>query len=1008
MKHLFFLLFLYSSTLFAQQEGSKLLSSNNFTSREGYLISKPFDAKYDSDGWLWILGESRDSNPYLFSDKEIVIQRFDGANFFTLKIPNTSDKEIKDGLFFKHEKGLYLKLFYKDSKAQLFHIDTQTLKFSPVNAYNTLKKEFIVSKEYQVGDTTRLLITSKNKLYSAAIDHLQLKFIDSIAIDQPVERPFLSNVVSTDQFSIVKLVVNEEFLLLDSQGKLIKILSEGDFISKDGKTIYPNEIQKFLKVNGQDFYYLEGYENVFKYQSGKFSEVPKTDEYNQLNRDLIFNADFTKAYTIKKVGDYSEFKLYDFNDLKPEVLATIDFKNFSKIAYRKLGQDLVVLDGEKLSVYIFNNTRFKTFLKGKSVRAVQQLPDSTYMVSTVNEGFYVIDVASDTAQKVDVSSNGKKISINQASDIFIEKDKIITGNQNNLYTLNSSFEIIKNQTLNIPAEEMIRIKDTIFTTGQGGVIYKYSNNENKYAKIPNTGNLQVKEFATDGKTLYATTSLGLFEYINGIVKIYSFENAAAENLLSIHYSDSYGVLVSTKLGELYRFNTTTKKLDFIYDDQFNAAIVGMVEDDNYNLWLNTHAGIVSFNLSTKKIVRYGLKEGLYELKGNQHSSYKDSQGNIFMGSSKGLSFFNLRNLSKNNSIDVQPKFSSISFFNSEEDRWEMHTSPQFLKTTEEIVLPSEYRRFSVHTSVFESLNPENVNYRFRLLSEEIESEWYATYPGKELLYANLAPGRYTLQIEALDTSNNKLGETLELTVISEQVFYKTWWFIILLLLAVIGILVYLFHQYQIKQRLFAKNEIALNEASVKNNMMLEIHHRIKNNLQIISGFLEMQMADSDDEFLKSVLENSQGRIESIAGIHDLLYNTENENNVVVKENVERIISYYKKLFLFDIEYDVDIDSSIMSIDQITPFSILFNELISNSNKHAFEKIENPIITIRFHKKENRYVFEYFDNGNFKIESTKANTMGMKIVSMMNKQLKGTLEIEKDNHFHLTMFFPING
>ncbi|NEV94998.1 hypothetical protein G3567_12710 [Psychroflexus sp. YR1-1] len=993
--------------MFAQQEASVVLNTSTFTYRDGYLISNPFDAKYDRDGWLWILGESRESNPNLFGDKRIIIQRFDGANFFTLNIPNTSDEKIKDGLFFKHEKGLYLKLFYKASSAKIYHIDTQTLKFSPVDAYNTLKKEFIISKEYETGDTTRLLITSKNKLYSAEIDDLQLKFIDSLSFNGPVEQPLLSEVSSTDQFSIVKLSFNKELLLLDSQGKIKKKLSKSDFITKDGAHFYPSDIQNFLEVNNQYYYYLEDYENVFKYQNGQFIEVPKTGEYHQLNRDLVFNTDFTKAYTKKNVGDYSEFKLYNFTSFKPKLHTTLEYKNFSTTAYKKLGKDLVILNDEKLSVYIFNNTKVKTFLKGKSVRAIQQLHESTYMVSSDEDGFYLIDVEADTAQKINFSLHEKDFSINHARDIVIEYDNMLIGNLNSLFTLNSSFDISQDKMLDIAAEEMIKIKDTIFTTGQGDFIYKYSINENKHTKIPNSNTFQVKEFATDGETLYATSSQGLFEYRNGRVQIHSFENEDAKNLLSIHYSDNYGVLVSSKQGELYGFNTTTKKLDFIYDDYFNAAIVGMVEDDNNNLWLNTHVGIVSFNPATKKILRYGLKDGLYELEGNQYSTYKDSHGNIFMGSSNGLSFFNLRKLSKKR-IDVQPRFSSISFFNSEKNRWEINTSPQFLNNTKEIVLPSEYRRFSVNTSVFESLNPQDVNYRFRLLNEGIESEWYATFPGKELLYANLAPGKYTLQLEALDSSNTKLGETLELTVISEQVFYKTWWFISLIVFTIIGVLIYLFNQYKIKQDLFAKNELALNEAMVKNNMMLEIHHRIKNNLQIVSGFLELQMAGSDDKFLKSVLENSQGRIESIAGIHELLYHTDNENNVAVKENVERIITYYKKLFLFSIEYEVDIDSSIMGIDQLTPFSILFNELISNSNKHAFERIDHPKITIRFHKNKNVYAFEYFDNGDFKTENNNANTMGMRIITMMNKQLKGRLSIKKDNHFHLTMFFPING
>jgi two-component sensor histidine kinase len=303
------------------------------------------------------------------------------------------------------------------------------------------------------------------------------------------------------------------------------------------------------------------------------------------------------------------------------------------------------------------------------------------------------------------------------------------------------------------------------------------------------------------------------------------------------------------------------------------------------------------------------------------------------------------------------------------------------------------------------MHPRDVKYRYRLLNNESNSEWFTSYPGKELLYANLAAGTYVLQIEAFDASKKKIGDTLELKIIADEVFYKMWWFIALVLLSTAGILVVLFYQYKSKQNLFAKNEIALNEATIKNDMMIEIHHRIKNNLQIVSALLGWQMANSDNEELKLKLEDSQSRIESIAGIHDLLYNSDDQNAVVVKEYVKNIITYYKKLYTLDVGYQIEIDSTILITDQATPFSLLLNELINNSNKHAFEAIDHPEITIRFHQKGEKFMLEYFDNGHFKQEEDTTKTMGMRIVGMMNKQLKGTMEITKNPNFHFTLLFP---
>lgn len=595
--------------------------------------------------------------------------------------------------------------------------------------------------------------------------------------------------------------------------------------------------------------------------------------------------------------------------------------------------------------------------------------------------------------------------MNYSRDIFVEEDySIFINDSDNLYRLNSHFNVIKEESIKIIGEEIIKINDTIFTADQGGAIYKYSINEKKYSKIPNTDAIQIKEFATDGKTLFATTAHnGIFEYENGAFKTYEFENVKRENLLAINYLKDYGVLVSTKFGKIYIFDTQTKKLNLFYEDKLKVSIVGMVADNSKNLWINTFAGIVFLNPSTKKMHRYTTKDGVNELEGNRFSTYKDPEGAIFMGSYKGLSYFNPNDLSVSN-IHVQPHFTSISYFDAQENRWKIHTSPHFLKHVKAIKLPSEYQRFSATMSVFGQMDSDDVKYRYRLLDYTNNSEWFTSYSGKEILFANLAPGNYTLQVEAYDSSENKIGETIELKIISDKIFYKTWWFIFLLFIVASSIIIYIFYQYKGKQILYAKNEIALGEAKIKTEMMLEIHHRIKNNLQIISGLLGLQMLNSSNEELKLNLQDSQSRIESIAGIHNLLYNSSNFEALSFKENVKNIIAYYKTLFPIKVKYNLNLDGTILSIDKATPLSLLLNELINNSNKHAFAKIENPEITIKFTKKDKNYLFEYSDNGNFKKGIVKKESMGMKIVNMMIKQLKGDLKIKETNGFSLTLSF----
>ncbi|WP_286760778.1 histidine kinase dimerization/phosphoacceptor domain -containing protein [Salegentibacter sp. UBA1130] len=1012
MKKLFAVfIFLFSVTLWCQEDNSLLVSKNTFSFRDGYFISNPYHSIYDTNGWLWILGENKLSNEYILGEQEIIIQRFDGANLFTLKLPDTFNKKIKEGHFFKsQDHGLYLKLYYQAARAELFYINTETLALKAVKEYNNLNENFLFSKAYTAQDSSPIVLTSNNKFHSATLDKLSLRFIDSIPFEKPVAQPVLADPITMDDFTLIKLQTEKEGVFLNKKGKFIKKIAESDFEATNGINFYPTIIQPPFKVSDAFYTYIDNYKNAFKFNKEfkKFLEIPQSDSVLSGNKKLQFTSGFNYAFSTEIDGDFTAMELYRLKDFQKELFTTIKVKNISGIAYRDFGKDLVILDGNNLESYSFIKSKIKTFLKDNSIRSIKKLKENKYIIATDTEGLYIIDVKENTEERIKILSDSNELNINYSRGIFNAKDNnLIIADSDYLYTLNSNYEVIQDKTIEIYSGIIIKLKDTIFTADPGGGIYKYSLKENSYTKIANTEAIQVKEFATDGTALFANTAQGIFEYENGKFNTHSFENIETDHLLSINYLQDYGILVSTKFGEIYTFNTTTKKLNLLYKDALNASIVGMVADDNGTLWLNTYAGIVSLNPSSKKIIRYTTKDGVYELEGNRFSTYKDEQnGSILMGSNKGLSYFKPEELVENN-LKAQPQFTSISFFNSENDRWEVNTSPDFLNNTRKIDLPSEYRRFSATLSVFGQINPQDIKYRYRLLNIGSNSDWFTTYAGKEILFANLAAGVYNLEVEAYSASKEKIGETIVLKVISKEVFYKTWWFILLILFFVVISVLFLFYQYKAKQKLFAKNKIALKEAQIKNTMMLEIHHRIKNNLQIVSGLLGLQMANSKNEELKVKLQDSQSRIESIAGIHNLLYNSSNQDLISVKENIESCVAYYQKLFPTNVTYHLDIDSSILSVTQATPFSLLLNELINNSNKHAFQETEHPEIFIKFEKRDNKYVFVYSDNGSFKEQESQKESMGMKIIEMMNKQLKGDLKIENATNFKLTLLFPTN-
>jgi len=187
----------------------------------------------------------------------------------------------------------------------------------------------------------------------------------------------------------------------------------------------------------------------------------------------------------------------------------------------------------------------------------------------------------------------------------------------------------------------------------------------------------------------------------------------------------------------------------------------------------------------------------------------------------------------------------------------------------------------------------------------------------------------------------------------------------------------------------------------KRVLLEEIHHRVKNNLAIISGLLQLQAFETEDQKTKDVLNDSQLRIQSMAIIHEMLYQSENFVDISFEEYVRKLINTIKKTLAFDYQHiDVKIDTADVSMDinQAIPSAILINELITNSYKHAFSEKESGTIWVNMWDTQDRIIIEIRDNGmglpkDFSIENQ--TSIGMNLIQTLTQQLDGELEIENN-------------
>lgn len=184
----------------------------------------------------------------------------------------------------------------------------------------------------------------------------------------------------------------------------------------------------------------------------------------------------------------------------------------------------------------------------------------------------------------------------------------------------------------------------------------------------------------------------------------------------------------------------------------------------------------------------------------------------------------------------------------------------------------------------------------------------------------------------------------------------------------------------------------------KNELIQEIHHRVRNNLQVISGLVEIH-SGSGKENLQIILSDFQNRILAISEVHNYLYKSENYFDIDFVEVIERIIAnLIHKFGKQSVKIENLTEQIFLRIEYAIPCTMIFSELLSNSLKHASSSDMGKIV-IRFHKEGNKYRLQIEDNGSGISDSKtwlKPKTSGFKLIQLLTRQIKGDFQILSDS------------
>ncbi len=503
-------------------------------------------------------------------------------------------------------------------------------------------------------------------------------------------------------------------------------------------------------------------------------------------------------------------------------------------------------------------------------------------------------------------------------------------------------------------------------------------------------------------------------------------NSIGSNIVRTIAEDKVGRLFIGTEGGLCLYNPKTNdfKIWKEKDGLSNEVIYGILIDRKNNLWLSTNKGINKFTTSIEKFIHFDKYDGLQSDEFNTGAYYKDKDGYMYFGGVNGLSIFHPDSIQQNTYVPPV-LITDFQLFNQSVSINDSTVLSQSLTHTNEITLDYDDDIFSFTFAALSFEQPEKIKYAYKL--EPFHREWlYTDYTDRKAVLTRIPAGEYTFRVKVAnedgiwsETSRNMIVRVL-------PPWYETGWakgLFIFSGLALVVVIVYLRERNarQIRRnleetvaektvQLKAEKEEVSKQLAEKEILMQEVHHRVKNNLTFLKGLLYLRAKASDDLDVKRILNECQTRIESMALVHQNLYDIEDSSKVNFDMFLrELFIQLLATMEMDSKKIDFTLDVRDVKIDMKTSIflGLILNELITNSFKYAFHKGEG-VIYIQALDLPNAIEINYADSGEGlpdDFDLTQSGGFGFKMIRILNDQLGSDFQYLSSNKKTFRLIIP---
>lgn len=526
-------------------------------------------------------------------------------------------------------------------------------------------------------------------------------------------------------------------------------------------------------------------------------------------------------------------------------------------------------------------------------------------------------------------------------------------------------------------------------------LYTFNGKEvSKPNEFPNEFNVRKIVKLRNKTLLFCAVGMGVFLKSENGVKQYTSADNNFKNTFSAYQDINGRVFVGTAGGLCEIKNDSIVKCTLNNNLTVDRPVYLILKDSTNNLWLGTDLGVIRYD--GNKIFTYTTKDGFAGNEVNRSAGVVDLNKRVWFGTNNGVSCYLREYDSKNDTTIFSPVI--IKNINSKHTTNPGNTKTEFNHNDNNIT-------FLISGVSF--IDEKENKIRWKL--EGVDYDWVTERPflSNELFFDNLSPGTYKLFVQMKNANGTWGPVTISPEITINKPFYLRWWFLFICVIAFGGVVYSVQHYFeQQKYSYFLKREIDRvtkelkeTETNYRETLLKEIHHRVKNNMQIISSLLSLQSSREPDVHLSEVIKESQNRIRSMALIHEKLYQSKKFSELDISSYVGSLVEYLKRVFLVNtafVKVNLNIEAVYINIDVAIACGLIINELVSNSFKYAFPNNAKGTIFIEIRKQEKDTLFISVKDDGIGIKNLSGlddtASLGLKLVKMLVKQHRGNYNV----------------